>query len=270
MRLFHGHLCVLFAMVLSAAACAGAGGSQSAPADAGTSATATAEGDEAASPAHLTARPDRNAKTTVGPGVHPLGLTEGARDGVLVVPKGLQGRVPLLVMMHGAGGDSQRTMRKVIPLAEKYRFVAMLPDSRDISWDAIRGGYGVDVEFIDEALRSVFGQVRVDPKRIALGGFSDGGTYALSLGRANGDLFAAIIGMSPGFIVDAPPVGKPRVFMAHGTRDGVLPIDQTSRQIVPRLESEGYDVEFVEFEGKHDLVPATFEKAIQWWLEPAA
>jgi len=44
-----------------------------------------------------------------------------------------------------------------------------------------------------------------DPARVTLGGFSDGATYALSIGLANGDLFPQVIGCSPGFIAQAPP-----------------------------------------------------------------
>jgi phospholipase/carboxylesterase len=35
---------------------------------------------------------------------------------------------------------------------------------------------------------------------VALGGFSDGASYALSLDLTNGDLFASLIAFSPGFI----------------------------------------------------------------------
>jgi predicted esterase len=72
-------------------------------------------------------------------------------------------------------------------------------DSRGQTWDGIRGGFGPDVDFLDGALEKVFGMVAVDPNRLALGGFSDGATYALSLGLVNGDLFPRIVAFSPGF-----------------------------------------------------------------------
>ena len=122
--------------------------------------------------------------------------------------------------------------------------------------DGIRGGFGPDVDFLDGALEKVFGMVAVDPTRLALGGFSDGATYALSLGLVNGDLFQRIVAFSPGFLVDGELHGKPRVFISHGTADDILPIDRCSRLIVPDLQKRGYDVTFKEFEGGHEVPPA--------------
>jgi phospholipase/carboxylesterase len=43
-------------------------------------------------------------------------------------------------------------------------------------------GWGKDVAFINGSLAQVFDEYNIDPKKIALEGFSDGSTYALSLG----------------------------------------------------------------------------------------
>jgi poly(3-hydroxybutyrate) depolymerase len=43
-------------------------------------------------------------------------------------------------------------------------------------------------------------QCTVDPQRICVSGFSDGASYALSLGLANGDLFTHVAAFSPGFM----------------------------------------------------------------------
>jgi phospholipase/carboxylesterase len=104
----------------------------------------------------------------------------------------------------------------------------------------------------------------VDPARLAIGGFSDGASYALSLGLANGDLFPRVVAGSPGFVVSATPHGRPRFFISHGTSDQILPIDQCSRRIVPRLKSMGYDVTFREFVGRHELPPAIANEALRW------
>ena len=105
----------------------------------------------------------------------------------------------------------------------------------------------------------------VDPARIGIGGFSDGASYALSLGVANGDLFTHVLAFSPGFIARAGQRGKPRVFISHGTKDEVLPIDRTSRSIVPDLERRGYDVTYREFNGPH-TVPADLAREAFGWF----
>jgi phospholipase/carboxylesterase len=96
----------------------------------------------------------------------------------------------------------------------------------------------------------------VDPRRIAVAGFSDGASYALILGLANGDLFASVAAFSPGFLsVAASPVGRPRIFISHGLKDEILPVDRSSRPIVSTLGKLGYDVTFRSFDGRHSLPP---------------
>ncbi len=84
-----------------------------------------------------------------------------------------------------------------------------------------------------------------------LSGFSDGGTYVIALGRANGDLFSRIAAYSPGFLIDVKATGRAPFLITHGTQDTVLPIDATSRRIVPALRSAGYTVDYREFTGPH-------------------
>ena len=139
-----------------------------------------------------------------------------------------------------------------------------MPESRDRTWDAIRGRFGPDVDFLDRALNHAFDRCAVDRKRFAIGGFSDGATYGLSIGLASGDLFTCILACSPGFIVPSTTRGRPRVFISHGTRDQILPIDATSRRIVPELQNAGYSVKYREFDGPHAVPPAIATEALTY------
>ena len=105
---------------------------------------------------------------------------------------------------------------------------------------------------------------------LAMAGFSDGASYSLSIGLANGDFFAAVFGFSPGFIPPAERIGRPPVFISHGTIDPVLPIEVCSRRIVPQLKGEGYPVTYREFEGKHTLPPEIAAEAMKWFLSIGA
>jgi phospholipase/carboxylesterase len=109
---------------------------------------------------------------------------------------------------------------------------------------------------INRALEEAFARCAIDRNRLAIGGFSDGASYALSLGLANGDIFSYVIALSPGFIVKAGARGRigkngkveiPQVYIAHGTGDNVLPIGSTSRVFVSALRKNGYNIEFREF-----------------------
>src|ERR687890_28697 len=88
-----------------------------------------------------------------------------------------------------------------------------------------------------------------------VGRFSDGASYALSLGINNGDLFTDVLAFSPGFMAPSMSVGTPRFFVSHGRRDRVLPIERCSRRIVPQLERAGYEVTYREFDGGHTVPP---------------
>src|SRR5262249_59024321 len=119
------------------------------------------------------------------------------------------GPLPLLVLFRGASGSGEGVLRRVGPAADDAGVAVLAPDSRGSTWDAIRGDFGDDVTFIDRALTRVFETVSIDPERVAAGGFSDGATYALSLGLINGDLFRHIVAFSPGFVVGGEPHGRP-------------------------------------------------------------
>jgi len=130
----------------------------------------------------------------------------------------------------------------------------------------ILGGFGEDVRFVDRALEHAFKRFNVDPHHVAIEGFSDGASYALSLGITNGDLFGEVMAFSPGFAAPGPSRGRPRFFITHGTEDRVLPIDVTSRKVAPRLERAGYDVRYEEFVGGHTPNPDLVQDAVDWFL----
>ncbi|HSR40671.1 MAG TPA: hypothetical protein VLL48_00830 [Longimicrobiales bacterium] len=221
-------------------------------------------------PFRLTARPGE--PTTDPPsGEESLGLGT-LRDGLLYVPEGYDPDVPapLFVALHGFGGSAE-DWQSYPGRAEDRSMVFLAIESRADTWDVIRSGYGSDVRFLNRALEHTFERCRIDPGRIALGGFSDGATYALSLGLVNGDLFTHLVGYSPGFVVRPdPPAGEPTIFLSHGTNDIIIPVQGTRSGIVPGLREMGYDVTFVEFDGGHGVPAEISEQALDWFLEEPA
>jgi phospholipase/carboxylesterase len=218
------------------------------------------------------ARPRRGRSSDPEPtGLVRLGLSESERDGVLYLPSGPQSKQPspLLLVLHGATGSGRQAIRRLERLAEDRGVILVAPDSRDYTWDIVLGGFGPDVEFVDRALARAFSLRAVDPARVAIGGFSDGASYALSLGLANGDLFSRVVAFSPGFVADVPRRGSPRLFVSHGTHDEILPIETCGRRIVNDARHLGYDVRFVEFDGGHGVPAEVAETAMDWLLTPA-
>jgi phospholipase/carboxylesterase len=233
-------------------------------------ATATSLGHAAGRPAtngRLSSRPRPPAAGVPPTGLIPLQLSGSDRDGAVYVPASYRHDTPtpLVLSLHGAGGSGRRRLQRFQPFAEAEGLIVLVPDSRENTWDVARtGAFGPDVEFVDRALDLVFARYHVDPARLVAEGFSDGASYALSLGLLNGDLFTHVIAFSPGFVTEGKRRGKPRLFLSHGVQDRVLPIDLCSRRIVRQVRGDDYNVRYIEFEGGHTMPPEIARAAMDW------
>lgn len=172
-------------------------------------------------------------------------------SGVAYAPSNVQSPAPLLLFLHGAGRVAEPFLDGWAAAADAAGVILLAPYSFASTWDAIGGAFGLDIGGINASLHWVFDRWQVDPARIACCGFSDGATYSLAVGRANGDLFARVIAFSPGFLIPVEQRQLPPILITHGTLDTVLPIERTSRVIVPALRGQGYAVDYREFEGGH-------------------
>lgn len=221
---------------------------------------------EGGDPLRLAVR--RTAPTHQGPSdsVDPLGLG-GARDGLVYAAADEGAPRPLLLLLHGAGGQGARIFMRVQPsLPPIHGLVVVAPDSRGPTWDIARSAAGPDARFIDDVLRGIFDRYAIDEKRIAVAGHSDGASYALSLGLTNGDLFTHVVAFSPGFLaLKTPSTRKPRVFIAHGRDDEILPFHDSGERIAGTLQRGGYDVIFRPFDGGHSLQPEVVSEGMAWW-----
>lgn len=200
-------------------------------------------------------------------GRHEFDFGEG-RSAALVVPEGLAADtpVPLVVMFHGAGGEANRVLPHLVPHARARRFLLLAPQSMFATWDIVIGGHGPDLQRLETALSWVARHFRLDPARLAFAGFSDGGSYALSLGLTNGDVASHVIGLSAGFMNSFAQVGTPRFFLAHGRADSQLPIETSAHPHAKRLLDGGYDLTLQPFDGDHVIVPWVVSRAIDFLL----
>ncbi len=205
--------------------------------------------------------------TSLPPGRHALGLSEH-RDAVLYVPCDLptDKPVPLFVMFHGAGGFPQKVLPFIEPHAQQHKFLVLAPHSTFPTWDIVIGGSGPDLERLQLALGNVAARYRIDTDRVAFAGFSDGASYALSIGVTNGDIASHVIAFSGGFMSVFVQEGQPRIFIAHGLIDEQLPIATSGRQNAAKLKAAGYDVQYVEFDGLHIIEPGVVARAIDFFL----
>lgn len=196
----------------------------------------------------------------------------GRRDGLLYVPRQSgrgQGRMPLLVALHGAGGNGAQMAGALQALAENAGLILLAPDSRSSTWDLMLGRIGPDTDFLNRAMARVQERFEIDPSQVGISGFSDGASYALTVGLENGDRFSHILAYSPGYMAPRHIRNSPRIFISHGRSDRVLPIEHCSRRIAPQLRQHDLEVRYREFDGGHVLPPEIVKEGVDWFLEPA-
>lgn len=199
----------------------------------------------------------------------------------LYVPAGASTqRVPLILLLHGAHGSGEEMLDRLLEGSGAPTAAVLAPTARGETWDALipesdtlldgwsgpgsRGRFGRDIALLDEALAVCVSQVAIDVERTGVVGFSDGGTYALAVGLANASLFRRIAALSPGFLIADDAVGRQTVYVAHGRRDRVFPIERCGRRIANDLRLRGCDVTFREFDGGHELPREVYQDAVSW------
>ena len=189
------------------------------------------------------------------------------RDGILYIPQQYRPEqpLPLMVWLHGGGGHASDT-EYMYPIANQYGIIVLALDSRHNTWDGIDSPFGPDVKFIEKALAYTFDHVAVNPKKLALGGLSDGASYTLALGRSNGDVFTHLIAAAPWRLKPpAPSIGKPKIMVVHGTQDNIYPAFHSRQFLVPALRDDGYPVHYYEFDGPHWVPEPVLQKIFTWF-----
>jgi phospholipase/carboxylesterase len=165
----------------------------------------------------------------------------------------------LLLALHGAGsGGAPGGLWAFRGAWDVPNLVIVAPAAAGSAWSLD----ATDVRFVDRALRAAFARCLVDKTRVAIGGFSSGAGMTLALGLPNGDLFRSLLVFSGGGSLPSNRVGKPRVFVAHGALDSVIPIRLGGDYIVKALRSDGYEVTYRRFRGGHRVLPSIAHAAV--------
>ncbi len=197
---------------------------------------------------------------SLGAGVQALG--EGA---FLYRPDTGGGRKPLLVLLHGAGQSARGFLDGLRGEAERCDCMLLSVQSEGATWDTVglvaRAGagrvtpdklYGNDVGRVERALGAALNAPDADGQSVILVGFSDGASYALSLGLANPRIFRGVVAIAPGFHLEPAAIDpKQRLFVAHSPEDRILPFERTRNATVAPLKRAGFDVRFRPFAGGH-------------------
>ncbi|HEU4995686.1 MAG TPA: hypothetical protein VFT29_12750 [Gemmatimonadaceae bacterium] len=207
----------------------------------------------------LTAVPKAPTQT-VTPGQ--ITLDVGTRTALMYVPQGYDPThpAPVVLTLHGAGGNAQDPINVFKDLADQTGLILVSCKSLQPTWGGIFGDYSDDIPLFDQVMKMAFDMCNIDPARVGIEGFSDGASYALQVGRANGDLFHKVVSFSAGLLLFTTGIQKPKFFIAHGVADAIINVN-VGRSIANQLASV-YEVTYHEHQGGHEIPQAVAQDAV--------
>jgi len=154
------------------------------------------------------------------------------RDLLIFEPRNVSGQRPAILLLSFLGGNpgSMATLTEAARLARDYNFYVLLPQSIAGIWNynALLGLID-DIDFLDQVIDLAIADLSVDPDRIFMAGYSNGGlmTYAYACARADRLAGAATIGsnLRNGIERRCSPNAALPFYIFHGTADPVVPYD---------------------------------------------
>ena len=174
------------------------------------------------------------------------------------VPSGYepQNAMPLVIVIHGAFSTAKQIEKETgfSRLADRHGFIVSYPNGIGIfgflqHWNAGHccgkaAADGIDdIGFIDETIADASGFLNIDPSRIYMTGFSNGGMFTHRYGAERASRLAAIAPLAgpaggradvnqPEWHVPRPQVPLP-VVLFHGTGDEKVPYQGGAQQADP-------------------------------------
>lgn len=155
-------------------------------------------------------------------------------------------RIPLIVLLHGRGGNGQRPMSAWQDLARKEGIALASPDSLGEGWTLAADG----PDYFYALIETVKKAAPIDDRRVYLFGHSSGGHQVLSIGPLESEYFAAIAvhagGLNPTeriFLQQARR--KIPVAMWHGRADTIVPVEM-ARDTRDMFQAMDFPVAYIE------------------------
>jgi len=204
------------------------------------------------------------------------------------VPAG-PGPFPTILALHGWGA-SAHDLIGIAPMIAEGQVLFLCPQGptilepapgqRAYGWFPLTGGGEIDIASIVGArgvleafLEDAFERYPIDPERLVILGFSQGGVMAYDLALGRPERFAALVALSswlPESIVRALPENEARASLStlliHGTEDPMIAIDN-AHQARARLEGLGIEAAWGEYEMGHEIRPNALSDLVGWLLQ---
>ena len=206
---------------------------------------------------------------------------------VLMKPEGFEPGAgwPLVILMHGRGA-SMHDLAGFSSALDGRGYVYAFPNGPYrmsfgpgmVGYSWVAGQQGVEDppedsppvndllhSFVAEAIQ----EVGAEPGQVILGGFSQGGGMTLRYGLLHPELFGGLVVLSGAFrnreeTEAALPANRDqKIFIAHGTTDQVLPIEQ-GRDTQQFLAGAGYSPDYHEYEMAHEISHGVVRDLLPW------
>jgi phospholipase/carboxylesterase len=215
------------------------------------------------------------------------GVVPNGGDGLALevhVPADAADGVRTLVLLHGRGADRTDLfgLRRHFP--SSWAIVA--PDA---PFPAAPWGYGPgrawyrfmgrnvpepesferSLHAIERLLTGLSDVLGMAPGRIALGGFSQGGTVSLAYALTHPDTkldvlnFSGFLASHPAVRADAETVRGARIFWGHGTADPAIPFELAVEGRA-QLRAADADLAARDYAIGHSIAPEELDDAIAW------
>jgi phospholipase/carboxylesterase len=208
------------------------------------------------------------------------------------VPAG-DGPFPAIIALHGWGA-SAHDLLGLAPVLFDGHAVMLCPEGPvDVPFGGGQSGHGwfplrgltlqqADVEafhrgaealrrFVDMAIE----RYPIDPQRIVVVGFSQGGMMAYDLALRQPARFAGVAALSswfpPPMAEDVPKLPEQEgfpVLIIHGTRDDRIDVER-ARESREALRPYGVGITYREFDMGHEIRPEALRVILQWLNEKA-
>lgn len=203
---------------------------------------------------------------------------------LLELPEDAGDGMPVIILLHGRGSDESDlaglrpglpaghallTPRAPFPAAA-WRYGPGWAWYRYLSEDRVDAeSLSASLDALDELLDGLPALLGFTPGRLALGGFSQGGTvsiaYALTRSGPIADIlcFSGFVPAHPSVLVDAGTVEGGRFFWGHGTRDDRVPFARAERGRAA-LRHAGADLYARDYAIGHWIDPRELADAGAW------
>jgi polyhydroxybutyrate depolymerase len=173
-------------------------------------------------------RVDAAQACTAKPGTT-MRLSVGPRTAIVHLPARQHGPMPLILVLHGAGGNGPFMERYsgFSQLADRAGFGVVYPDAGRFEWKLSADVGNPDVAFLGTLLDRVLSGGCFDAQHVSAVGVSNGGGMAALFACTGGDRLAGLVTVAGSYkMLPSCQVKRPlSVLEIHGTADQVVPYE---------------------------------------------